>query len=574
MRDTSPGPDGPQGIRRGLTHYGDPAFSLFIRGAYARGAGLTADDLARPVIGLAQTWSEFNPCHRHLREVAEAVKRGVWQAGGLPLEFPTISLGEIYLSPTSMLFRNLMAMDTEEMILGQPMDGVVLLGGCDKTLPAQLMGAASADRPALVVTAGPMLAGRHEGARLGACTDCRRFWSEHRAGALDAARLEAVQGELFPSAGTCMVMGTASTMAALTEALGMTLPGMAAIPAPLSRRLRLAEAAGRRVVEMVREDLRPSAVLTRPAFENAVRILMALGGSTNAVVHLLAIAGRAGVPLGLDDFDRLARSTPMVASVRPSGRYHMEDLAEAGGIPAVMKVLAPLLHGEALTATGRTLGALLAEVPPPAAWQDVIAPLDRPLRPEGGLAILRGSLAPDGAVLKVSAATPALLRHRGRACVFRDLADLTARVDDPALPVTAESVLVLQHAGPVGGPGMPEAGSLPIPAKLLAAGVRDVVRVSDARMSGTAGGTVVLHVAPEAAVGGPLALVRDGDEIVLDAEARRLDLLVDETELARRRAAWRPPAAPPPRGYRRLFAERVQQASHGCDFDFLRAATG
>jgi dihydroxy-acid dehydratase len=561
------------GIARGLTNYGDPAFSLFIRGAYARGSGLTAEDLARPIVGIAQTWSEFNPCHRHLREVAEAVKRGVWQAGGLPLEFPTISLGEVYLSPTSMLFRNLMAMDTEEMILGQPMDGVVLLGGCDKTLPAQLMAAASADRPAIVVTAGPMLAGRHEGARLGACTDCRRLWSEHRAGTLDAARLEAIQGELFPSTGTCMVMGTASTMAALTEALGMTLPGMAAIPAPLSRRLRLAEAAGRRMVEMIREDLRPSAILTPSAFENAVRVLMALGGSTNAVVHLLAIAGRAGVPLDLDDFDRLARSTPMVANVRPSGKYHMEDLAEAGGIPAVLKVLAPLLRLEARTVTGQSLGAMLEGVAPPGPWQDVVTPLDRPLRAEGGLVILRGSLAPDGAVLKVSAATPGLLRHRGRACVFRDLTDLAARVDDPALPVTLDSILVLQNAGPVGGPGMPEAGSLPIPAKLLAAGVRDMVRVSDARMSGTAGGTVVLHVAPEAAAGGPLALVRDGDEIRLDAEARRLDLLVDDAELARRRAAWRPPAPPPARGYRRLFAERVLQAPEGCDFDFLRDQT-
>ena len=560
-----------QGIRRGLTNYGDPAFSLFIRGAYARGSGLTAEDLARPIIGIAQTWSEFNPCHRHLREVAEAVKRGVWQAGGLPLEFPTISLGEIYLSPTSMLFRNLMAMDTEEMILGQPMDAVVLLGGCDKTLPAQIMGAASADRPAIVVTAGPMLTGRFEGARLGACTDCRHFWSEHRAGTIDAARMEAIQGELFPSTGTCMVMGTASTMAALTEALGLTLPRIAAIPAPLSRRLRLAEAVGRRIVAMAREDLRPSAILTRPAFDNALRVLMALGGSTNAVVHLLAIAGRAGVRLGLDDFDAAARTTPMVANVRPSGTYHMEDLAEAGGIPAVMKALAPLLAREARTVTGRTLGEMLDGVPAPGAWQDVIASLDRPLRAEGGLAILRGSLAPDGAVLKVSAATPALLRHRGPACVFRDLADLSARVDDPALPVTPDSVLVLQNAGPVGGPGMPEAGSLPIPAKLLAAGARDVVRVSDARMSGTAGGTVVLHVAPEAAVGGPLALVRDGDEILLDAEARRLDLLVPEAELARRRAAWRPPAAPPERGYRRLFVERVLQASEGYDFDFLRA---
>ncbi|HEY7140933.1 MAG TPA: IlvD/Edd family dehydratase [Methylomirabilota bacterium] len=565
-------PAGPPGVRRGLTNYGDPEFSMFVRGAYARGMGLTREDLSRPVIGLAQTWSEFNPCHRHLREVAEAVKRGVWQAGGLPLEFPTISLGEIFLSPTSMLFRNLMAMDTEEMILGQPMDGVVLLGGCDKTLPAQLMGAASADRPAIVVTAGPMLTGRYEGMRLGACTDCRGLWTEHRAGEIDALRMEAIQGELFPSTGTCMVMGTASTMAAMTEALGMTLPGMAAIPAPLSRRLRLAEAAGRRIVEMAREDLRPSRILTRAAFENAVRVLMAVGGSTNVVVHLPAIAGRAGVPLRLDDFDRLARTTPMVASVRPSGKHHMEDLAEAGGIPAVMKALAPLLHLDAPTVTGRTLGALLDDVTVPGSWQDVLTTLDRPFKAEGGLAILRGSLAPDGAVLKVSAATPALLRHRGPACVFRDLADLSARVDDPALSVTPESVLVLQHAGPVGGPGMPEAGSLPIPKKLLAAGVRDMVRVSDARMSGTAGGTVVLHVAPEAAVGGPLAHVRDGDEILLDTEARRLELLVPDAELARRRSTWQARTALPDRGYRRLFGERVLQAPQGCDFDFLVAA--
>jgi len=559
-----------RGIARGLTDYGDPDFSLFIRGAYARGSGFTSEDLARPIIGIAQTWSEFNPCHRHLREVAEAVKRGVLQAGGLPLEFPTISLGEIYLSPTSMLFRNLMAMDTEEMIVGQPMDGVVLLGGCDKTLPAQLMGAASADRPAIVVTAGPMLTGRYEGARLGACTDCRRFWGEYRAGALDTVRLEAVQGELFPSAGTCMVMGTASTMAALTEALGMTVPGMAAVPAPLARRLRLAEAAGRRIVEMVREDLRPSAILTHAAFGNAVRVLMAIGGSTNAVVHLAAIAGRAGVPLDLDDFDRAGRTTPLVVNVRPSGVHHMEDLAEAGGVPGVMKVLEPLLSREARTVLGTTLGAVLDAVPEPGGWQDVIARLDRPLKAEGGLAILRGTLAPDGAVLKVSAATPSLLQHQGPACVFRDLADLSARVDDPSLPVTRASILVLQNAGPVGGPGMPEAGSLPIPKKLLADGVRDVVRVSDARMSGTAGGTVVLHVAPEAAVGGPLALVRDGDEISLDVNRRRLDLLVPDAELARRRAAWRPPEPAVKRGYRRLFVERVLQAPEGCDFDFLR----
>ncbi len=560
------------GIARGLTDYGDPAFSLFLRGAYARGSGLTADDLSRPTIGIAQTWSEFNPCHRHLREVAESVKRGVLAAGGLPLEFPTISLGEIYLSPTSMLFRNLMAMDTEEMILSQPMDGVVLLGGCDKTLPAQLMGAASADRPAIVVTAGPMLTGRYEGARLGACTDCRGFWGEYRAGRLDATRLEAVQGELFPSTGTCMVMGTASTMAALTEALGMTLPGMAAVPAPLARRLRLAEAAGRRIVAMAREDLRPSAILTRAAFENAVRVLMATGGSTNAVVHLLAIAGRAGVPLTLDDFDRASRDTPLIANVRPSGKYHMEDLAEAGGIPVVIRELAPLLNLDARTASGETLGAEIDRFPARGDWQDVITPLDRPLRSEGGLAILRGSLAPDGAVLKVSAATPALFQHRGPACVFRDLADLAARVDDPALPVTPQSVLVLQNAGPVGGPGMPEAGSLPIPKKLLAMGVRDIVRISDARMSGTAGGTVILHVAPEAAAGGPLALVRDGDDVALDVQARRVDLLVPEAELVRRRAEWQPPTFQARRGYRRLYVERVLQAPDGCDFDFLRRA--
>jgi dihydroxy-acid dehydratase len=561
------------GIARGLTDYGDPDFSLFIRGAYARGSGLTADDLSRPTIGIAQTWSEFNPCHRHLREVAEAVKRGVLAEGGLPLEFPTISLGEIYLSPTSMLFRNLMAMDTEEMILSQPMDGVVLLGGCDKTLPAQLMGAASADRPAIVVTAGPMLTGRYEGARLGACTDCRGFWGEHRAGRLDAERLEVIQGELFPSTGTCMVMGTASTMAAVTEALGMTLPGMAAVPAPLARRLRLAEAAGRRIVAMARVDLRPSAILTRAAFENAVRVLMATGGSTNAVVHLLAIAGRVGVPLSLDDFDRASRDTPLIANVRPSGKYHMEDLAEAGGIPVVMRELAPLLNLAARTVSGETLATEIDRFPVRGDWQDVIAPLARPLKTEGGLAILRGSLAPHGAVLKVSAATPALFQHRGPACVFRDLADLAARIDDPALPVSPRSVLVLQNAGPVGGPGMPEAGSLPIPKKLLAMGVRDIVRISDARMSGTAGGTVVLHVAPEAAVGGPLALVRDGDDVTLDVPARRVDLDVPAAELARRRAAWRPPEPQARRGYRRLYVDRVLQAPDGCDFDFLRVAS-
>ncbi len=563
-----------KGYRKGLTDYGDPAFSAFIRGAYARGFGLTETDLERPIVGIAQTWSELNPCHRHLREVAEAVKRGVWQAGGLPLEFPTISLGEIYLSPTAMLFRNLLSMDTEEMIKGQPLDGVVLLGGCDKTLPAQLMGAASAGVPALVVTAGPMIAGRFEGKRLGACSDCRGLWNEYRAGAFDDARLEEVQGELFPSAGTCMVMGTASTMASMVEALGMTLPGLAAVPAVNSRRLRMAEESGRRIVAMIEEGLTPEKILTREAFENAIRVLMAIGGSTNAVIHLPAIAGRLGVPLPLDLFDRLSRDTPLLAAVRPTGKEHlMEDLAAAGGIPVVMKELEPLLHGGALTATGRTVAENLAATPRAQAWQDVILPRERPLSPEGGLVILRGNLAPEGAVIKVSAATPGLLTHTGRAVVFSSQEDMIRRIDDPELGASPESVFVLQNTGPVGAPGFPEAGFLPSPKKLLEAGVRDIVRISDARMSGTAGGTTVLHASPEAAVGGPIGLVRDGDEIRLDAPNRRLDLLASEEEMARRRAEWSPPPPAYARGYGRLFLDHVLQAPEGCDFDFLQKAS-
>ena len=532
--------------------------------------GLTGEDLSRPVIGLAQTWSEFNPCHRHLREVAEAVKRGVWQAGGLPLEFPTISLGEIFLSPTSMLFRNLMAMDTEEMILGQPMDGVVLLGGCDKTLPAQLMGAASADRPAIVVTAGPMLTGRYEGMRLGACTDCRRLWTEHRAGEIDALRMEAIQGELFPSTGTCMVMGTASTMAAMTEALGMTLPGMAAIPAPLSRRLRLAEAAGRRIVEMAREDLRPSRILTRAAFENAVRVLMAIGGSTNVVVHLPAIAGRAGVPLGLDDFDRFARTTPMVASIRPSGKYHMEDLAEAGGIPAVMKALAPLLHLDAPTVTGRSLGADAGRRDrPPGPGRTWSRPSTGRSRRRAGSPSFAGASLPTAPCSRCrppprpSSATAAVPASSATSPTSRPGSTIRR------WPSRRTASSCSRTRVPWADPGCPRPARSRSRRSCSRRGVRDMVRVSDARMSGTAGGTVVLHVSPEAAVGGPLALVRDGDEILLDTEARRLDLLVTDAELARRRAAWRAPDTLPDRGYRRLFGERVLQAPEGCDFDFL-----
>ncbi|MEK6710692.1 MAG: IlvD/Edd family dehydratase [Nitrospinota bacterium] len=560
-----------RGYQKGLTNYGDPAFSAFMRGAYARGFGLTEEDLGRPIIGIAQTWSEINPCHRNLREVAEAVKRGVWQAGGLPLEFPTISLGEIYLFPTAMLYRNLLAMDTEEMIKGQPLDGVVLLGGCDKTLPGQLMGAASAGVPAIAVTSGPMIGGRFEGKRLGACSDCRGLWAEHRAGQIPAPRMEEFQGELFPSAGTCMVMGTASTMACLAEALGMMLPGLAAVPAVNSRRLRLAEESGRRIVQMVEENLTPAKIMTRKAFENAIRVLMAVGGSTNAVIHLAAIAGRLGVELPLKLFDDLSRATPLIGNVRPTGKtYLMDDLAEAGGIPVVMKELEDLLHRGALTATGKTVGENLREVGRAPAWQDVILPREKPIKAEGGLVILWGSLAPDGAVLKTSAASPHLLTHTGKAVVFTSEEDMVRRVDDPALPATAESVFVLQNAGPLGGPGFPEAGFLPIPKKLLAQGVRDIVRVSDARMSGTAGGTTVLHVSPEAAAGGPLALVREGDPIRLDVPNRRLDLLVPEEELARRRAAWRPRPPAYDRGYGRLFLENVLQAPQGCDFGFLQ----
>jgi dihydroxy-acid dehydratase len=531
--------------------------------------GLSNEDLEKPVIGICNTWSELNPCHRHLRDVAEAVKRGVWQAGGLPLEFPTISLGETFLSPTSMLLRNLMAMDTEEMIRAQPLDGVVLLGGCDKTLPAQLMGAASADIPAIVVTAGPMLSGRYDHQHLGACTDCRRFWVEYRAGTLSSAELDVIEGALCPSTGHCMVMGTASTMASLTEALGMALPGCAAIPAPLSERSRMAEASGRRIVGMVREGLKPSRILTSEAFDNAIRVLMAVGGSTNAVIHLTAVAGRLGLPLTLEHFDQMSRDTPLLTSVRPSGRFHMEDLYEAGGVPAVMKELEPLLHGHCLTVTGSTIGTNLAQVPRAERFREVIATLEKPFEPEGGLAMLRGNLAPAGAVIKQSAASSNLLQHRGRAVVFSSLEDLAARVDDDTLDITPDDVMVLQNAGPIGGQGMPEAGYLPIPRKLLTQGVRDMVRISDARMSGTAFGTVILHVSPEAAVGGPLGLVQNGDVIELDVARRRLDLLVPDHELNARRMQWRPPALAYTRGYGKLFLDHVLQAHRGCDFDFL-----
>ncbi len=542
----------------------------FLHRAFTKASGYSPEDLSRPIIGIAQTWSEANHCNSHLRGLAEAVKRGVWQAGGTPLEFPTISLSEILVKPTTMLYRNLMAMDTEEMIRCHPFDGVVLLGGCDKTVPAQLMAAASADVPALMVTGGPMLSGRYRGQDLGACTDCRRFEGELRAGNLALEQWRAIEDSICRSAGHCMVMGTASTMAAITEALGLMLPGGAAIPAPDSRRLRFAEHSGREIVRAVLEELRPSRILTPAAFENAIRLCMAIGGSTNAVIHLIAIAGRLGIRLPLELFDDLSRRTPFLVDVKPSGRFQMEELFEAGGVPAVMKELEPLLHGDALTITGKTVRENLtaAEV----LDRNVIRPLAEPLHAEGGTVVLRGNLCPDGAVLKHTAASPHLLRHRGRAIVFRSIEELNARIDDPDLPVDETSVLVLQRCGPVGAPGMPERGNLPIPRKLLQRGVRDLLRISDGRMSGTAFGTVVLHVAPEAAVGGPLALVRDGDEIALDVDARRLTLCVPEEELAARRAAWRPEYPRAARGYTRLYQQHVLQADLGCDFDFLTAA--
>ncbi|HEV2248314.1 MAG TPA: IlvD/Edd family dehydratase, partial [Terriglobia bacterium] len=526
----------------------------------------------KPVIGICNSWSELNNCNAHLRQVAEAVKRGVWAAGGFPLEFPTISLGEMLMKPTTMLYRNLMAMDVEECITSYPLDGVVLLAGCDKTTPAQLMGAASADIPAIMVTGGPMLRGMWRGQELGSGTDVRRLWDEVRAGRLSEEAWCEVESCVSRSAGHCTVMGTASTMACVAEALGMMLPGSADIPAADSRRLAIAEKSGARIVEMVREDLRPSNIMTRQAIENAICVDMAIGGSTNAIVHLVAIAGRLGIDLPLEKFDELSRTTPVVANVRPSGRYLMEDFSYAGGNAALMKEILPLLHGKALTVTGKSLAENLAQA---ATFnREVIKTLDEPLRPEGGTAILRGNLAPDGAVIKQSAIAPQFARHKGRAVVFENNLDLIKRIDDPKLNVDESSVLVLKNAGPKGAPGMPEWGHLPIPRKLLKAGIRDVVRLSDARISGTSYGTMVVHVAPEAAVGGPLALVKDGDFIELDVPERRLELNVSSSELKKRMKLWKPARPHYVRGYGRMFLDHILQANEGCDFDFLKAVNG
>ena len=523
----------------------------------------------RPVIGICNSWSELTHCNSNLRQLAEAVKRGVWQAGGFPLEFPVMSLGEYNMLPTTMLYRNLMSMVVEESISANPLDGVVLLGGCDKTTPALLMGAASADVPSILVTSGPQLKGNWNGEELGSCTDCRRYHTELRAGNISDAQWAELQSSILRSAGHCMVMGTASTMAAMAEALGIALPGTAVIPAVDSRRMHLAEAAGRHIVDVVDRDLRPSKLLTREAFENAIRTLHAIGGSTNAIVHLTAIAGRAGIDLPLSLFDDLSRTTPFILDLKPSGRFLMEDFYYAGGLSALLAEISSLLHLETPTVTGRSLGQNIAGAEKHN--QELIRTMDEPLSGEGGLAVLRGSMAPDGAIIKQTAASPGLLTHRGRALVFEDHHEMVQRIDDPDLDVQPDDVLVMRNAGPVGGPGMPEWGFLPLPRKLLKQGIRDMVRISDARMSGTAFGTVVVHVTPESAIGGPLGAVRDGDVIELDVPNRRLDLLVEESEVERRLKEASKSRPHFSRGYGWIYSRHVQQADLGCDFDFLRA---
>ena len=564
--------DKPTGIANGLTNYGDRDFSLYLRRSFAQSMGYSLDMLKKPVVGIAYTPSGFNNCHRHFPELLQAVKRGVLAAGALPLEFPTISLGEVFLNPTSLKFRNLMSMDTEEMIRAQPMDAVVLMGGCDKTVPAQLMGAVSAAKPTVMLIGGPMMTGRHHGERLGACTDCRRFWAMYRAGKVSDDEIHVVESRLATTAGSCAVMGTASTMACIAEALGMCLPGTAAIPAVHADRLRAAEASGALAVRMIGSQLTPDRIINRKSVENALRVLLAIGGSTNAVIHLTAIAGRAGVPVSLERLNELSDTTPVLVNLKPVGNGYIEDFFAAGGVGALLRELKDLLHLDAITVTGETLGERLAHEGEGDDWVDrtIVAERGKPLEPQGGLVALFGNLAPQGAILKRSAADPSLFEHEARAVVFSSLEDLAARIDDPALDVTAQDILVLQNAGPHSASAMPEAGYLPIPKKLAMAGVKDMVRVSDARMSGTAFGTIVLHVTPDSASGGILGLVRNGDRMKLSVKERRIDLLVDDAEL-KKRAAARAQAEPAPvRGYANLYAREVLGADQGCDFAFLK----
>ncbi|KJK24188.1 dihydroxy-acid dehydratase [Burkholderiaceae bacterium 16] len=574
MTTTKPkGPDASskeKGLRKGLTNYGDLGFSLFLRKAFIKGSGYTDSALDRPVIGIADTGSAFNPCHGNVPQLIDAVKRGIMLAGGLPMEFPTISIHESFAAPTSMYLRNLMSMDTEEMIRAQPMDAVVLIGGCDKTVPAQLMGAASAGVPAIQLVTGAMLTGSHRSERVGACTDCRRYWGKFRAGEIDAEEASQVNSQLVASVGTCSVMGTASTMACLAEAMGMSLPGSATPPAVTADRIRIAEETGARAVAMARERLTIDSILTPAAFENAMRVLLAIGGSTNGIVHLAAIAGRMGLDIDMQALDRMGRETPVLLDLKPNGQHYMEDFHKAGGMATLLRELRPLLRLDALTVTGRTLGEELDNAGPGFA-QDVVRSFDNPIYPQGGIAVLGGNLAPGGAIIKQSAANAELMEHEGRVVVFESAQDLIERIDLDDLDVDANDILVLKNIGPKGAPGMPEAGYIPIPRKLAQAGVKDMVRISDGRMSGTAFGTVVLHVTPEAAVGGPLALVQTGDRIRLSVSRRELALLVSDEELERRRAACPVVEPSAPRGYLKLFLQTVTQADLGVDFDFLRA---
>jgi L-arabonate dehydrase len=559
-----------RGKLRSAAWFGGAGKNAFMHRSWMKNQGLPGDLFdGRPVIGICNTWSELTPCNAHLRGLAEHVKRGVYEAGGFPVEFPVMSLGESNLRPTAMLFRNLASMDVEESIRSNPIDGVILLVGCDKTTPALLMGAASCNLPTIAVSGGPMLNGNFRGQTIGSGTHVWKFYEDVKAGRMAVDDFLAAEQGQSRSAGSCMTMGTASTMASLVEALGIGMPDNAAIPAVDARRGVLAHLAGRRIVDLVRDDIPMSRILTRAAFENAIRVNGAIGGSTNAVLHLIAIARRIGVDLTLDDWDRLGRDVPTIVDLMPSGRYLMEDFYYAGGLRAVMRALAEagLFHGEAETVAGPSIGEIVKDAP--TYNSEVIRPFDQPLTTQGGIAVLRGNLAPDGAVIKPSAATPELMQHKGRAVVFESIEDYHARIDDPTLAIDASSVMVLKNCGPRGYPGMAEVGNMPLPAKLLKQGISDMVRISDARMSGTAYGTVVLHTAPEAASGGTLALVQDGDLIELDVAGRRLELLVGKEELAERRKAWVAPAAPQGGGYQSLYIERVLQADQGCDFDFL-----
>ncbi len=563
-------PKKPAGLKKGLVNYGDTEFSLFLRKAFIKGAGFTDDALNRPIVGIANTGSGFNPCHGNAPQLIEAVRRGVMLAGGLPVEFPTISLHESFAHPTSMFLRNLMAMDTEEMLRAQPMDAVVLIGGCDKTVPAQLMAAASAGIPAIQLITGSMLTGSHQGTRVGACTDCRRYWGKFRADEINEAEISAVNNQLVASVGTCSVMGTASTMACIAEALGITVSGGASPPAVTADRMRVAELTGSTAVAMITQGMTPEKILTGKSIENALRVLLAIGGSTNGLIHLTAIAGRMGIGIDLKTLDRFARETPVLVNLKPSGEHYMEDFHDAGGMHTLLRELRPLLHLDCMTVSGKSLGQAI-DAAPPAFPQQVIRPLTQPIYPEGGLAVLFGNLAPLGALIKQSAADPALMEFEGRAVVFENLEDMANRIDRDDLDITAQDAIVLKNIGPKGAPGMPEAGYIPIPKKLARQGVKDIVRISDGRMSGTAAGSIVLHVTPESAVGGPLAFVKNGDHIRLSVKNRSIDLLVSAAELSARQAAN--PVTPPsaPRGYRQLFLRSVLQADEGVDFDFLKA---